>query len=308
VYAPGGAHAAERPLLWVNRNGAARPITERAAPYFRPRFSPDGRQVALVIDGPYSKIWVLDVERGTLSRVSQVPGDQDRPTWMPDGVHMTFASDPEYTGVGRVFSDRIDGTGTARPLFDSAQSFDRAQSFAPMNWSRDGKTLLYGRIGAATGDDVWVYAAGTRESTPFLQSAANELSATFSPDGRWVAYASDESGRLEVYVRAFPGPGARSQVSIEGGVAPVWSRNGRELFFAKGDALFATSVTLGETFASGAVRRLFSGPYDFDELLLNYDVAPDGEHFLIPRSRGDTDPRHLELVLNWFEELKRLAP
>ena len=171
----------------------------------------------------------------------------------------------------------------------------------------DGR-LLYRQIGATTGQDVWVYSADDRTSTPFLQSSANELSAAFSPDGRWVAYVSDESGRAEVYVRPFPGPGTRSQVSIDGGTAPVWSRDGRELFFAKGDTLFATTVSLGPTFTSGAVRRLFSGPYSFDEVTVNYDVAPDGQRFLVPRSRVDSAPRQLELVLNWFEEVNRLAP
>ncbi len=305
VYAPGSSHAAERPLLSVNRDGTARPIVARAAPFFRPRFSPDGRQVAMVIDAPFSKIWVLDVERGTLSRASQLAGDQDRPTWMPDGVHMTFAGDPEHGGTVRPFSDRIDGTESAKLLFDSEQSL------APMSWSADGKHLLYGQVGAATGQDVWVFAAEGRGSTPFLQGAANESAARFSPDGLWVAYMSDESGRPEVYVRPFPGPGTRSQVSIEGGAAPVWSRDGREVFFAKGGELFAAPVTLGHRFASGSVQRLLSGPYafdEFDEMHANYDVAPDGRHFVVPRSRGDTSPRHLELVLNWFEDLERLAP
>ena len=177
-----------------------------------------------------------------------------------------------------------------------------------MSWSPDGRQLLCAQVGATTGQDVWVFSADDGRLSPFLQSASNESSATFSPDGRWVAYGSDESGRPEVYVRPFPGPGTRSQVSIDGGTAPVWSRDGRELFFAKGDALFATAVTLGENFTSGEVTHLFSGPYAFDEVHRNYDVAPDGQHFVVPRSRVESAPRQLELVLNWSEELNRLAP
>ena len=302
VYAAGGSRTAERPLLWVDRSGAARPVTDRQASFWWPRISPDGRRIAVVIDAAFSKIWVLDVERGTFTRASQLAGDQDRAAWMPDGVHVTFGADTAGSGAIRLFSDKIDGTGSATLLFDGSESA------SPLSWSPDGRRLLYRQIGATTGQDVWVYSADDRTLTPFLQSSSNELSATFSPDGRWVAYVSDESGRAEVYVRPFPGPGTRSQVSIDGGTAPVWSRDGRELFFAKGDALFATAVSLGGTFTSGAVRRLFSGPYSFDEVTVNYDVAPDGQHFLVPRSRVDSAPRQLELVLNWFEELNRLAP
>ena len=187
----------------------------------------------------------------------------------------------------------------------------RQVAHAP-GWSPDGRKLLYRQTGATTGQDVWLYSIDDRTATPFLQGPANETSASFSPDGRWVAYVSDESGAAQVYVRPVHGPG-RSQVSVDGGTAPVWGRDGRELFFAKGDTLFAAPVTLGETFSSGAVRRLFSGPYTFDVLAVNYlqtvnyDVAPDGQRFLVPGNQAPA-PHQLELVLNWFEDLNRLAP
>jgi eukaryotic-like serine/threonine-protein kinase len=301
VYAAGDAKTAHRPLFWVDRSGAARPATDREAPFWWPRISPDGQRIAVVIDAPFSKIWVLDVERGTFTRASQLPGDQDRAAWMPDGIHLSFGADPEGTGAVHLFTDRSDGAGKAKMLFESRESP------SPLNWSPDARKLLYRRIGAATGQDVWIYSADDRSSTPFLESAANEWSAAFSPDGRWVAYVSDESGRAEVYVRPFAGSG-RHQISIDGGTAPVWSRDGRELFFGKGDTLFATAVSLDGAFTSGAVRRLFSGPYSFEEVTVNYDVAPDGQNFLVPRSRVDSAPRQLELVLNWFEEVSRLAP
>ena len=296
VYAAGDARTADRPLLWIDRAGNARPVTERQAPYWWPRISPDGRHIAAVIDGAFSKIWVLDVERGTFTRASQLAGDQDRAAWMPDGLHLTFGADTKGSGVTRFFVDRFDGTGSAALLFDGAVSP------APFSWSPDGRRLLYREIGGSTGQDVWLYSVDDRTLTPFLRSAANEWSAAFAPDGRWVAYVSDESGRAEVYVRPFAGSG-RSQVSIDGGTAPVWSRDGRELFFAKGDTLFAAAVMTGGTFTGGAVRRLFSGPYSFEEVTVNYDVAADGQHFLVPRSRVDSAPRQLELVLNWSGEL-----
>ena len=188
VYAAGGSRTAERPLLWVDRSGAARPVTDRQASFWWPRISPDGRRIAVVIDAAFSKIWVLDVERGTFTRASQLAGDQDRAAWMPDGVHVTFGADTTGSGAIRLFSDRIDGTGSATLLFDGSGSA------SPLGWSPDGRRLLYRQIGATTGQDVWVYSADDRTSTPFLQSPSNESSATFSPDGRWVAYVSDESG------------------------------------------------------------------------------------------------------------------
>ncbi|MGH8236183.1 MAG: TolB family protein [Steroidobacteraceae bacterium] len=299
VYAAGGSRSAERPLLWVDRSGAARPATDRRASYWWPRISPDGQRIAVVIDAAFSKVWVLDVERGTRTRVSELPGDQDRAAWMPDGVHVTFGADTTGSGKVHMFSHRFDGTGSAALVFDSTESL------SPLSWSPDGRKLLYRQLDATTGQDVWLYSADDRTSTPFLRGPANESSAAFSPEGRWVAYVSDESGAAEVYVRPLQGPG-RTQVSIDGGTAPAWARDGRELFFAKGDTLFAASVAPGATFSSGAVRRLFSGPYTFDAAIVNYDVSPDREHFLVLGNQVAA-PERLELVLNWFAELQRLA-
>jgi Tol biopolymer transport system component len=289
-------------LVWVDRNGAERLVVDRQAPFWWPRISPDGGRIAVTVDGAFSKLWVLDIGRGTLTRASQLAGDQDHAVWMPDGVHLTFNVATTGSGAARLFSDRFDGTGSGTLLLDDPITP------SPQSWSPDARTLLYGQQGATTGQDVWLFSAHDRTSTPFLATAANEWSAVFSPNGRWVAYVSDESGRFEVYVRPFPGPGPRIQVSIDGGMAPLWSRDGRELFFAKANTLFTTPVNLGAVFTSGATRRLFSGPYSFDEVSVNYDVAPDGQRFLMPRSRADSAPRQLELVLNWFEELNRLAP
>ncbi|HEX6162006.1 MAG TPA: hypothetical protein VFZ31_01485, partial [Vicinamibacterales bacterium] len=302
VYAAGDSTIAERPLMWVDRNGAARPVADRQASFWWPRISPDGRRIAVDIDAAYSKIWVVDVERGTMTRASQLAGNHERAEWMADGTHITFGADPAGSGKYRLFSDRVDGTGSATLLFDSDVSS------TPLDWSPDGKWLLYRQTAAATGHDLWIYSPADGTSTPFLQTPADESLAVFSPDGRWIAYASDESGRTEVYVRPFPGRGTRTPISVDGGTAPLWSRDGRELFFARGDTLFVVPVTPGAAFKSGAARRLFSGPYGFDDVYLNYDIAPDGQHFVMPRSRVDAAPRQLELVLNWFDELNRLAP
>ena len=303
VYAAGDSRTAERPLLWVDRSGAARPVSDRQAPFWWPRISPDGRRIAVTIDGAFSKLWVLDVERGVFTRASQLPGDQDRGQWMPDGIHVTFGADTTGTGSVRLFSDTSDGGGNAMLLVDGFESP------SPLGWSPDGRKLLFRQIGATTGQDVWVYSADDRASMPFLQTTANELSAAFSRDGRWVAYVSDESGRAEVYVRPFPGPGtADSGFSRWWHGAGVVARRPRALLCESGHACSRRRSVSARTFTSGTVRRLFSGPYSFDEVTVNYDVAPDGQRFLVPRSRVDSAPRQLELVLNWFEEVNRLAP
>jgi serine/threonine-protein kinase len=302
VYAAGDSRTAERPLMWVDRRGTARPVIDRQAPYWWPRISPDGRRIAVTIDGAFSKLWVLDIERGTFARASQLAGDQDRAQWTPDGGRVTMGVDTTGSGTVRLFTASADGSSDATVLVENAPAVHA------LNWSPDGRWLLYGQTGATTGRDVWIYSRDARTSKPWLENPPNEFSASFSTDGKWVAYVSDESGRAEVYVRPFPGPGSRTQISIDGGSAPVWSRDGRELFFAKGDTLFTTAVSLGRKLTIGPVRPLFSGPYSFDEVIVNYDVMPDAQHFVVPRSRIDSAPRRLELVLNWFEELKRLAP
>ena len=256
------------------------------------------------IDGAFSKLWVLDVERGTFTRASQLAGDQDRAAWMPDGMHVTFGADTTGQRRGAAFSrTRFDGTGTATLLVDGLESP------SPLSWSPDGRRLLYqadrrdhrsGRVGLFRHD---------RTSTPFLQTLANESSAAFSPDGRWVAYVSDESGRAEVLRAAVSrawhptsGFGRRRHG------AGVVARRPRALLCERGHALHDAGQPRPTRSPAAPVRRLFSGPYSFDEVTVNYDVAPDGQHFLVPRSRVDSAPRQLELVLNWFEDVKRLAP
>jgi serine/threonine-protein kinase len=301
VFAAGSSKTAERPLLWVDRGGTARPVIERQAPFWFPRISPDGRRITVTMDGAFSKVWVVEVERGTLTPVTQLAGDQGLGQWMPDSLHVTFAADTESSGTMRMFSDRYDRAGNADLVFAGAESM------FPLSWSPDGKSLLYRLIKPGTDEDVWAYSKEDRTTKPFLNGPAKESSAIFSPDGQWVAYVSADSGRDEVYVRPFPGPGKRTQISIDGGAAPVWSRDGKELFFTNGDTLFAVPVGLSPTFTNGKPQRLFSGPYNFDEVTRNYDVSSDGRRFVVLPRRSEPAPRQLELILNWFEELERVA-
>jgi len=301
LYAGGDAHVDEGPLLWIDRDGKAEQVGNRNGRYRWPRISPDGGRIALHVDSAYGKIWVIDLSRATFTRANQRAGDHASAEWMPDSARLVVTADETGTGIYRMFLDRVD---TAEPLTASVEG---VAAFKIESVSPDGRTVLFWQGAAATRGDVWAFSVRDRRVTAFLQTAADERSAAFSPDGRWVAYMSDESGRAEIYVRPFPGPGTRYLISTDGGAAPVWSRDGRELFFAKGDTLLTVPVTIGATFSSGSARRLFSGPYDFGEIARNYDVSPDGRHFVAPGTPLERAPRRLELVLNWSEELRRLA-
>jgi dipeptidyl aminopeptidase/acylaminoacyl peptidase len=150
--------------------------------------------------------------------------------------------------------------------------------------------------------DIWVVSAGGNP-VPFLLTPFDERTPRFSPDGKWLAYVSDESGRNDVYVQPFPGPGAKWLVSTDGGIDPVWSKDGRELFFRHGDELMAVSVATAREFSAGRPRRLFETRFDAGDNGPNYDVSPDGKWFVMPRSDSGPESAELHLVLNWFGEV-----
>jgi Tol biopolymer transport system component len=178
--------------------------------------------------------------------------------------------------------------------------------------SPDGQTLAFSKSGPSTGSDIWVLSLkGERKAQPFLQTPANESGALFSPDGYWLAYQSDESDRWEICVRPFPGPGGKVQISTEGGVEPVWARNGRELFYRNGDKMMAVGVETKPTFTAAKPKLLFERHYEPSpqSFLANYDVSPDGQRFLMVKaSEQEEASTQINVVLNWFEELKLRVP
>ena len=180
-----------------------------------------------------------------------------------------------------------------------------------MSWTPDGQQLVFGEVRPDTGFDILVLQAGDRTARPFLRTPFNESTPRLSPDGRWLAYASDESGRQEIYVQPYPGPGGKWPISAEGGREPVWNRNGRELFYRSGDKMMAVDVATEPGFAAGKPRVLFEGPYEPTVFTVaNYDVSPDGQRFLMLKrsEQAAAAPTQITLVLNWFEELKRRVP
>ncbi|HSD28480.1 MAG TPA: protein kinase [Vicinamibacteria bacterium] len=295
AYVPGGewGKEEERPLVWVDREGGARPIGAARRGFGNPRLSPDGRRLAATVGGAAGRdVWVLDPEHDALTRVT-FSGNALLPVWTPDGKRLTYCSD---TGEARpnLFWIPADGSGPEERLSTSEDGQ------YPSSWSPDGRTLLFSQLNAVTKGDIWALSLDDRRSRPFVVTPFDESAAMFSPDGRWVSYQSSESGQDEVYVQAFPGPGGKWQVSTEGGSLAVWGRDGRELFYRQGDELMVVGVRTGPSIAFSKPTPLFRGSY---ERGFFPDVSPDGRRFvMVPAGDRPAPPTRIELVLGPLHE------
>ena len=254
-----------------------------------------------------------DLARGTLSR-STAEGQVFSPVWAPDGKRVGFSFAPAGTGSSRARVYWQNADGSTPPELLTGEGDLRMEG--PNSFSPDGSLLLFDAYDPAdtspayTGWDIFVLPlSGDRKPHPFLQTKSQESNARFSPDGRWVAYESNESGRSEVYVRPFPGPGARWQISTEGGQDARWSRSGRELFYRQADKMMIVDVETKPTFRPGRPRTLFEGRhYGMNAYGYSYDVAPDGRFLMIRPDPAESGPAQVKVVLNWFEEVKRRVP
>ena len=271
--------------------------------YRYPRLSPDGRRVALAVSEQETQIWLYDLSRETPSRFTFGGNYNAAPVWTPDGKRIAFESIKE--GPQNLFWQLADGGGGLERLTTSEYTQ------IPMSRSQDGQLLAFVELHPSTGYDIWVMRLGDRKAQPFLRTQFNESAPRFSPDGRWLAYTSDESGRYEIYVQPYPGPGGKWQISTEGGTEPVWNPNGRELFYRSGDKMMTVDIATQPSFAPGNPRVLFEGQYvPTPASAPNYDVSPDGQRFLMlkPSESAETAPTQINVVLNWFEELKQKVP
>jgi Tol biopolymer transport system component len=295
AYIPANRRQFERQLAWVDRNGAVEPLPAPPLNYRNLSLSPDGRLVALTVTSGTRDIWIYDLERRTLTRLATESGVSN-PIWTPDGKRITYRGLKE--GRRNLFWKLADGSGSEERLTTSE---------SPQNvvsWSPDGQWLSFIENTLATSYDIWMLRLdGERRPQPFLQTQFDERNAIFSPDGHWLAYQSAESGRFEVYIQPFPGPGGKWRVSTEGGSEPRWARNGHELFYRDGNKMMAVDIKTGPTFAAGKHRILFEGQF------LAYDVSLDSQRFLMIQAVELEQPAtQINLVLNWFEELKSLVP
>jgi eukaryotic-like serine/threonine-protein kinase len=292
VYPPAGAATSR--LVWVSRQGLEQPITDIYRAYQAPRLSPDGRRIIVQSGGD---LWVQDTAHATFVRLtSDETVGNSYPVWAPDGTRVVFRT---RTGLRSIDADG------GRP---SEAIPDTAVTDFPSSISPDGKTLAVSRITADMSADVDVLSLeGEPKPHPIVRTSGFDGGAQFSPDGRWMAYASDDSGLMQVYVRPFPGPERKWQVSTDGGTAPRWNRNGKELFYRNGNKMMTVSLSAGPELASSSPRILFDLPYAFgaNVTLANYDVSADGQRFVMVKDAPGSG--RLSVVLNWFDELARLS-
>ena len=312
VYVPGGAGAAEaRTLVWVDRQGREEPVGAPPRPYYRPRVSPDGTRLAVeVVDPPNPDVWIYDLARGTSTRLTVDEAVDSRPLWTPNGERVVFSSTRE--GDQNLFWRAADATGPVERLTTSP---DAQSAFA---WAGDGQQLVFAKIAPnrSSDFDIWVLSLGESTPEPLIQTPFRESIPAVSPDGRWIAYYSDESGQREVYVQPFPDLDGKYPISTAGGTSPVWGPEGRELFYRDGQdgqAVLVVPIDTEGGFAAGTPEVLFEGPY-LPEIPngRQYDLAPDGQRFLMVKegaATGDTStPSQIIVIENWFEELKARVP
>jgi serine/threonine-protein kinase len=298
-------------LVWVDRRGHEEPLPEPPRSFVYPRLSPDGTQVALDVREQSLDIWVLDIRRQTMPRLTHSDAADVLPVWTPDGQRLVWTSNSD------LYWQAADGTGTPEPLTKSS-NYHRASSFTP-----DGQHLLLseGAFIESAQDLVMISLKGDRRLIPLLQTKSSELNAEVSPNGRWVAYESDESGQFQIYVRPFPDVNQwKWTVSTNGGRQPLWARSGRELFYLAPDGTLMSSMVEAAqdhaSFRTGLPARVMpnNGYYSAEGTVnfgRTYDVSPDGARFLrikVKEGEASGGPRNFDVVLNWTEELKRLVP
>ena len=283
-----------RTLVWVDRQGEQQPVTNMRRDFRSVRFSPDGKRLALGVGSDTgTEVWIYEIARAILTPLTT--GGGGYAVWNPDGSRLTFARDTQ----SGLFWTAADGSGRAEQLTTRGQQ-------APFSWSPDGNLLAFAQNHTPTNWDIFVLPFGG-EPQPFLATTEfNENQPRFSPDGRWIAFVSDRSGRPEVYIRRYPEGGGIETISTEGGSQPIWAHSGRELFYRSGEKVMVVSIQTEPTFKAEAPRLLFTyseGAADYTPM--TYDIAPDDQRFVFIQQGK---PTHINVVLNWSEELKRLVP
>ena len=287
VYAP--ADFGRASLVWVDRSGRIEPVTHEQRDYWQPTLSPDGERVVIRI-GP--DLWLHDLKRSSWNRLT-FSGYNAYPVWTRDGHNVIYSSN--QGGDLDIYSLSTTGTGTPTRLLQ------RPSLQIPCAVAPDG-TIGFVEAQALTSRDIWTLSPAGKIS-PFLATPFYEGMCQFSRDGRHIAYVSDESGRREVYVQPFPGPGEKVAISTNGGTNPVWSHDGKKLFFRQGDAMMEVEVTTSPVFSASRERQLFAS--SDSGFRPDFDVSPDGNRFLMVHREPGSWPTQLNVVLNWFDEVRR---
>jgi serine/threonine-protein kinase len=297
-----------RTLVWVDRSGNETPIGAPPRPYFLPAVSPDGTRVAVFANDQEGDVWLWDLTRTTLTRLTLVPGRDVLQVWTPDSRRVIFSS--ERTGARNLFWQAADGSGVAERLLESPNTQ------YPMAVSPDGRQLIFSDENPQTDIDLMAMELdGTRRVTPLLRSRFTERNGVISPDGHWIAYEANDSGPFEIYVRPYPDVNSGlSVVSTNGGTKPIWAPSGKELIYVSPTgALMSVGVTPGPTWSATKPSVVVKEGYNTNPVWWgrSYDISPDGRRFLMIKEvgpDGTAQPTSLVVVQHWFEELKRLVP
>jgi len=316
VYVPGRNVTNLFSLYWLTSDGKMQPLRETPAAYLNPSFSPDGKSIASsMAAGGKRDIWVYSWERDTLTRLTFTADLSSAPVWTPDGKRIAYAVTTER-GLFNISWKRADGVGDAQRLFEGKSSL------AQPSWSPDGRTLAFVEINTDTNGDIMTLSVEGDEKTgwkpgpakPFLNTPSNEFYPAFSPDGRWLAYMSNESGHYEVYVRPFPGPGGKWQISTGSGVFPEWSTNGREIFYRtlENKIMVAAYTAAGDSFRAEKPRS-WSDVQIFDLGIFerNFALHPDGKRIAVLKAPAEAQSgvTTVAFIFNFSDEIRRkLAP
>jgi dipeptidyl aminopeptidase/acylaminoacyl peptidase len=297
VYATGGvAPDTKNSLVWVDHSGVEAPAAALQFPFFAPRLSPDGRKIVYILYGQERQLWVYDVERETNTRLHD-RGISSYPTWFPDGRRILFGW--QASGSINLYRQAAEDSAPMERVTTS-RCDQRVGS-----WSADADTVSVVQLCTGSNFDVALLSVRSGQVTPLIASPSDEMFPEFSPDGRWIAYTSDETKRDEVYVQRVGGSG-RYQVSTAGGIQPLWSRDGTRLFYRWQNQVWAAEVRNSEGFAAGRPRLLFERRgYSMGAPIRGYDLSSDSRRFLMVKldPRSPSPATELTLVQNWFHEL-----
>jgi serine/threonine-protein kinase len=309
VYVTGMCEGGARSLVWVDRSGTVNPVGLPLRSYLHPRLSPDGQRLAIEVEGPNHDLYVYDFDRAVMAKMT-TDGASHWPVWSPDGAQLAFRHGA--MGAFKLAHAPADRSAAAQAL-PAQGAMQSAES-----WSPDGRELVYTATEPGGAPHIMIASLKGDAPRPLEDAKFPEGSPKFSPDGRWVAYCSNESGKPQVYVQAYPGPGSKIQISSEGGTDPVWKRNGGELFYRNGDSMMAVAVSTLPAFHAGRPEELWKGHYAHGmssscgppgATSSNYDVTADGKRFLMIKD-DDQDraiSKQIVVVLGWAEELNRIA-
>ncbi|HEU4365161.1 MAG TPA: protein kinase [Candidatus Krumholzibacteria bacterium] len=297
VYAPQPGAGSGAEIVWLGRDGTVAPLIDTRATWTQPRLSPDGKRILLRKTATECELWLYDLERQSLARIVQ-GGDNHHAVWSPDGRRIAYE---QSAAGGRMVALSVEG---AREVTEITRGAQRGR---PQSWSAGGNLLVFSVGGRGTASDIWVCPMdGTAAPAPFLATEFDETDPSSSPDGRWIAYVTNETGAREVFVRPYPATGEAWQVSIGGGGSPLWSRDGRRLYFTAGTSMMEASIDTRPSFRVGRPAELFEGGFNTARPR-DFDVAADGRFVAVRAPGGEAGRQEMRVLLNWPAEMRRVA-